>query len=287
MSRIPSPLRYPGGKTCLYDVAAQIIRINQSSLCDYAEPFAGGCGLALSLLFGGHVSDIHINDVDVAIWSFWDSVLNREKDLIHLIETTNVTVDEWYRQRDIYLKKDKRSRLKLGFSAFFLNRTNRSGIIKGAGMIGGMKQTGKYKINCRYNVQDLVRKVRRIAKYRDRIHLTNLDALDFLERIDRTIGENTFLCIDPPYYQKGSSLYTNFYRNDDHAKLAKAVKQLSNPWIVTYDRCVEIESLYKNFRTFPFGLNYSVQTKRVGTEILISSRGLRLPKEIREGTLLV
>ena len=37
--------------------------------------------------------------------------------------------------------------LALGFSAFFLNRTNRSGIIEGAGPIGGYTQTGKWKVD--------------------------------------------------------------------------------------------------------------------------------------------
>ena len=77
MARGASPLRYPGGKTSMLSLAATILRDNGLERGHYAEPYAGGCGLALSLLYGGHVADIHINDIDPAVWAFWHSVLNR------------------------------------------------------------------------------------------------------------------------------------------------------------------------------------------------------------------
>ena len=179
MTNAASPLRYPGGKSCLYGLMASILHLNNMNRRDYAEPYAGGCGLALALLYGGHVADIHINDIDPSIWAFWHCVLERSDDLVAKIIGTPVTVDEWLKQREIHRKQDITDNLELGFSTFFLNRTNRSGIIKGAGVIGGLNQSGNYKIDCRYNVDELIRRIRRIKKYKDRIHLTNLDALFF------------------------------------------------------------------------------------------------------------
>lgn len=282
MSRAISPLRYPGGKTCLYDLLVKILKANGAERREYAEPFAGGCGLALSLLYGGHVSDIHINDIDPSIWAFWHCVLNRTDELVDRIENTPVTISEWRTQREIHRSADLSDVLELGFSAFFLNRTNRSGIIKGAGVIGGIEQKGNYKVDCRYNATDLARKVRRISKYRDRIHLTREDAIDFLSDKKRVRPETTFFCIDPPYFNKGSSLYTSFYDPNDHAELAHAVLDLKNQWIVTYDDADEIRKAFKDRRQFSFDIQYSVQTKRVGTELLIASKGLRIPKEVRE-----
>lgn len=282
MSRSYSPLRYPGGKSCLYELTARILRANDLERGSYAEPYAGGCGLALSLMYEGHVAEIHINDFDPSIWAFWYSILNYTKAFIELLEQTPVTIDEWYRQRDLHLGKAKADTLELGFATFFLNRTNRSGIIKGAGVIGGLDQTGTYKIDCRFNKDDLSQRVQRIAKYRDRIHLTRMDAVEFLSFAELNLPEDTFFCIDPPYFNKGKSLYTSAYNEEDHADVARSVIALERPWIVTYDDTPEIRSLYKRRRQYSFDINYSVQTKRIGTEVLVASKRLKLPDELRE-----
>lgn len=280
--RSSSPLRYPGGKSCLYDLTAHILRLNRLERAHYAEPYAGGAGLALSLLFEGQVSDIHLNDVDRSIWAFWKSILQHTDGLVEKIETAKVDIDQWHEQRNIYLNQNDYDDLTVGFATFFLNRTNRSGIIKGAGVIGGFDQTGNYKIDCRFNRIDLVKRIKRISKYKSRIHLYRLDALAFIEEMDSDLPRRSFFCIDPPYYNKGSSLYTSFYNSTDHLAVSQAVLGLDRPWILTYDNVPEISHLYKARRQFSFDVNYSVQTKRIGSELLIASKGLKLPGEIRE-----
>jgi DNA adenine methylase len=274
-----SPLRYPGGKVCLLDTVARILRLNKLEHGHYAEPYAGGCGLALALLFDGHVSDIHINDIDRPVWSFWHSVLNRTEDFIELMESTPVTLREWRKQRGVLSESE--DTLELGFAAFFLNRTNRSGIIKNAGVIGGLKQDGRYTVDCRFNKEELARRIRRIRKYRSRIHLHRKDALKFIDHVERTLPVRSFLCIDPPYFHKGSSLYTSFYMRADHEMVADHILELQTPWMLTYDFCDEIHDLYTDRRQYQFSLNYSAQNKRVGSELLIASKGLRLPEELR------
>jgi DNA adenine methylase len=281
-SRSASPLRYPGGKSCLYDLVGHILRLNKLERAHYAEPYAGGAGLALSLLFNGHVSEIHLNDVDRSIWSFWHSILFATDDFSSLVAETPVTLDTWHAQRAVYLNPDDFDDLALGFATFFLNRTNRSGIIKGGGVIGGIDQTGNYKIDCRFNRDDLIKRIRRIAKYRSRIHLHRRDALEFIDLADAQLPSRSFFCIDPPYFNKGSSLYTSYYVPDDHLAVSQSVLGLGRPWVLTYDNTPEISHLYKARRQFGFDVNYSVQTKRVGTELLVASKGLKLPAEIRE-----
>ena len=280
-ARLSSPLRYPGGKSCLYDLAGHILRLNKLERAHYAEPYAGGAGLALALLFNGHVSEIHLNDVDRSIWAFWHSTLNHTDDLVTLIAETPVTLETWTAQRDAYLNQADYDDLEVGFATFFLNRTNRSGIIKGAGVIGGHDQSGAYKIDCRFNRTDLIKRVRRIAKYRSRIHLHRLDALAFLDQADTALPARSFFCIDPPYFNKGSSLYTSFYAPEDHLAVSQAVLGLERPWVLTYDNTPEIAHLYKARRQYGFDVNYSVQTKRVGTELLVASKGLIMPSDVR------
>jgi DNA adenine methylase len=280
MALATSPLRYPGGKTCLLGPVSRILRGNRLERSHYAEPYAGGCGLALSLLYGGFVSDIHINDVDPAIWGFWNLVLDHTEEFIKLINSTPVTLREWQRQRKILADPSSDS-ARLGFAAFFLNRTNRSGIIKRAGVIGGLKQRGDYRIDCRFNKEELIRRIRRIKKYRSRINLYRKDAIKFIDHVELKLPTNTFLCIDPPYFHKGSSLYTSFYKRKDHEQVADRILRLNSPWILTYDYCEEIHQLYVARRQFQYTLNYSAQEKRLGTELLIASKGLRIPDDLR------
>lgn len=282
MARSNSPLRYPGGKSCLYDLTSHILRLNKLERGHYAEPYAGGAGLALTLLFQGHVSDIHLNDIDRSVWAFWDAVLNRTEDLIEMVQSVPIDMDQWHYQRDVYLNAQDFDDLTVGFSMFFLNRTNRSGIVKGAGVIGGLEQRGNYKIDCRFNRVELARRIERIGKYRSRIHLHRLDALDFMNWLDESLPARALFCIDPPYFNKGSSLYTSFYNPDDHAAVSQAVLGLQRPWILTYDNTPEISHLYKARRQFSFDVNYSVQTKRIGTELLVASKGLKMPSEVRD-----
>jgi DNA adenine methylase len=268
----PSPLRYPGGKTSLFGITEQILQSNQLSRATYAEPFAGGGGLALSLLYEGVVRRIVLNDIDSGIYSFWDGVLNHTEAFISLIERTPITMEEWHRERQIYLNAGNTNSLELGFATFFLNRTNRSGVIKG-GVIGGQAQDGPYLLDCRFSKEALVNKVRRIARYRSSITIENADGEDFLKgmssRADRLVH-----FIDPPYYRKAFDLYTNFYTPEDHKSLALTIAQLEQPWLLTYDFTPEIRALYPEFAQYAFDLNYSVAKKRVGTELLVTSDGI-------------
>ena len=180
-----SPLRYPGGKSSIFSLVSEIIKANSLQRTMYAEPFAGGCGLALSLLYNGLISEMYINDIDRGIWSFWNNVLNHVDQFVDLIRSADVSVDEWHNQRNILENEDQHSDFDVGFASFFLNRTNRSGIIKNAGVIGGYNQTGNYKIDCRFNKEDLINKIVRINKYRRRIKLYNLDAIKFIQHCEK------------------------------------------------------------------------------------------------------
>lgn len=276
-----SPLRYPGGKTCMLGPLSRILRGNKLERGHYAEPYAGGCGLALGLLYSGFVSDIHVNDIDRPIWSFWHSVLNHTEEFIELMEKTPINIKEWKRQRRIMQSSGDADQMTLGFAVFFLNRTNRSGIIKRAGVIGGLDQTGNYAIDCRFNKEELARRIRRVRKYHSRIHLYRQDAIKFIDYVERNLPAQTFLYIDPPYFHKGSSLYASFYKREDHEKVADRILKLKSPWILTYDYCEEIHELYTARRQYQFSLNYSAQVKRLGTELLIASKGLRIPDDFR------
>ena len=274
----PSPLRYPGGKYKMYEYVAQLIQENNCNT--YIEPFCGGAAVALELLFDGVVKKIVIKDYDYTIYCFWDSVLHRTDEFIKMVLQVDVSMEEWYKQKAIREDLDSYNSLEIGFSTFFLNRTNRSGIIDKAGPIGGFSQQGDYLINCRFNKERLVAQIKKIGEKRDSIKVYNLEALDFINDVILKTRK-AFIFFDPPYYGKGPGLYTNFYCHGDHANLAQAIleKLKNRKWIVTYDNVNAIKSMYSKVNSVEFELKYSLQSKRSGSEVMFFSKQIHRPEQ--------
>lgn len=259
-----TPLRYPGGKRKLASFVSNLISCNNLDKCVYAEPFAGGAGLAIELLKRQLVKYIYLNDIDYNIFCFWESVLKRTNELCKLIDITPITIDQWNQQKINLTSNDP---LLKGFATFFLNRTNRSGIILG-GVIGGKNQTGKWKIDCRYNKEDLISRIIDISKAKDFISFYNLDANDFILNKCCTFNSKSLIYLDPPYYVKGSGLYKNYYNHNDHLILAKSVKNLTTPWMVSYDNHPNIHNIYNSTDKIEYSISYSAQNHTKGSEII-------------------
>jgi DNA adenine methylase len=273
-----SPLRYPGGKNKLSSFLAKICVDNQIH-GHYVEPFAGGASVALFLLLEGYVQNITINDKDRSIYAFWHSVINDCEKLCELITVTEVNSENWSIQRQVQRDKDTVSLLELGFSTLFLNRTNRSGIIK-AGMIGGVNQAGEYKIDCRFNKEDIISRIRLIASNKDYINLCNMDANDLVDKVLATAElSNTIFYFDPPYYLKAESLYMNYYKDEHHQEICEKIKSIQDVhWIVSYDDHKFINDLYHEFDTKRYSFNHSAFSAREGREVLFFSPDLKQPQ---------
>jgi len=265
-----TPLRYPGGKTSLFEFFDQVIQRHGWGNVKYIEPYAGGAGAGLSLLVLGKVESIVINDFDPAIYAFWKSILDNPKEFIRLIEITPVTISEWNKQKLVYKIADQSDLLNLGFATFFLNRTNRSGVMN-AGPIGGKNQTGNWKIDARYNKTKLIEKIETIAKYRHKITVSMLDGVDVVAKYAN--DPHSFFYVDPPYFVKGAHLYLNAFDIKDHEKLARTLNQYTDTkWLLTYDNEPEIRELYAERNYMPFDLKYSVHhNTHSGSEIMFLS----------------
>jgi DNA adenine methylase len=272
-----SPLRYPGGKGKLAEYVQAIFEENGLNDGHYVEPYAGGAGVALALLFMENASHIHINDLNSGVFSFWYSVLNDTENFCKKVFDTEVTISEWANQKRILQDPAKHSSLEHGFAMFFLNRTNRSGIING-GAIGGNDQTGNWKIDARYNKRDLIERIERVAAFRTRITLYNLDACTLIKKIQSKLPKNSLIYFDPPYYMKGDSLYENHYKSKDHAALGEFIqRKVKNHWIVSYDNVQPIKDIYAAARQKTYAIGYSARNVYNGSEVIIYSDQLRIP----------
>lgn len=274
--RYYSPLRYPGGKRRLTNTVFAILERSGLKDIEYAEPYAGGASLGLALLFEEYASVIHINDLSRPVHAFWQTALNRTDELCERILDTGVNMEEWTRQRAIYADRESADIVDLGFATLFLNRTNRSGII-GGGVIGGKAQGGAWALDARFNKPELVRRIHRIARYRDRIRLYGMDARDFTDSVVRKLGSNSLTFLDPPYIERGKGLYMNTYSLSDHAEIERAVANLRTPWLVTYDAAAVEHGLYSQFRRIAYGLEYTAQGRYRGMEFMFFSDTWNVP----------
>lgn len=278
MQQFNTPLRYPGGKGRLSQPVADIIEANGLTGGHYIEPYAGGSAVAINLLFLEYASHIHINDLNRSVHAFWWAVLNEPDALCSRIRGRRVSIAEWYRQRAVQQDPEAEA-IDLAYSTFFLNRTNRSGIIMG-GVIGGKKQEGAWKLDARYNKKDLTKRIEKIASLRHRITLHNLDALDLIQNLLPSLPRRSLVYLDPPYYVKGKGLYEDHYSHEDHERVARAVASIKQNWLVSYDNVPEIRQLYATYRQRTFGLHYSAQTRYSGSEVMFFSERLSIPDEI-------
>lgn len=275
--RFNTPLRYPGGKGKLTPFVKLVFEHNNLVGGDYVEPYAGGAGVALNLLIDGYASCIHLNDLNSSVFSFWYSVVNHSEELCSKISDVKVTIDEWYKQKSILMDPSNHSILDVGFSTFFLNRTNRSGILLG-GVIGGKKQEGNWKLDARFTKSALIERIEKIALFRNQIKLYNLDAASLIKSILPTLPQKTLVYLDPPYYVKGKGLYQNHYQHNDHIVIAGLVqKEIKQHWIVSYDHTSEIDEMYKRRAKITYGINYSAQNRYKGAEVMFFSENLILP----------
>lgn len=266
MERVVSPLRYPGGKSLILPFVESFLQENDLIGSIYAEPFAGGAGLALSLLYNGLVSKIYINDYDKAIYTFWKVALTETERFCRWIKNVSIDVTTWKKFHKIHSEASNVSDFDLAKATFFLNRTNVSGVIKG-GVIGGLDQTGSYKIDARFNKSALIKRIELLKEHEKKIIVSNQDAISFLKQRERMCSP-IFIYLDPPYYKKASNLYMNFYRDDDHKELADFVLKMKKKWMVSYDNQDFIHNLYNSQRRVVYSLQQST-SNRIGKEILV------------------
>jgi DNA adenine methylase len=271
-----SPLRYPGGKGRLGPWLASVIEKNGLKDCWYVEPYAGGAGAALYLLMQNYVEHIVISDDDPLVYAFWHSVVHKTAAFAEKIRTTPVTLESRAYFQAVMANHTAHERLEVGFAAFFLNRTSRSGILAG-GVIGGKDQASNYKLDARYKQDDLISRVRAIGALRERITVVGMDALDLLIDCSHGLPEKTLIYLDPPYYIKGSQLYRNYYKHSDHAAIAHCASLIKHPLLVTYDNCPEIRALYSGMRSTEFSLQYSTHLARPFASEILFYKNLVLP----------
>ncbi|MFE9836011.1 DNA adenine methylase [Streptomyces sp. NPDC005551] len=275
--RYISPLRYPGGKARLAPYIAHLLSRQRPRPRSYAEAFAGGAGAALRLLTENEVEHIYLNDLDPGVAALWRCIFLDPDALTQSVKSAEVTIDAWHRHAEIYNNPSDRTDIELGFSTFFLNRCNRSGILR-ARPIGGLDQTGNWKIDARFNRDSLVERIEYLAKFRDRVTISQMDARSFIRHLEPQ-SDDILMYVDPPYIVQGDRLYLDSLTSGDHEELADILRDTKLRWLLTYDANKRITNeLYKGFRCVEFDILHTAQMQRTGVEYAIFGDRLILPE---------
>jgi DNA adenine methylase len=267
-----SPFRYPGGKAWLAETLAAKLRTIAPAGGTYLEPYAGGAGAAVRLLATGAAAEIYLNDADPRVHAIWSALLTDNARFQDKLVSIEPSVTQWWEFKRIVDQPELAAdTFELGFASFFLNRTNRSGILQGAAPIGGYAQSGDWKLDARFYRETLLARVRWLGEHADKIHISGLDGLKFLKKVRSQVDLSTSLFfVDPPYVSAGSRLYMNGMKTDDHKKLAKFLcsGEIKN-WLLTYDDSPLVRSIYRLADVATLDVRYTLQKKRRERELLI------------------
>ena len=277
------PLRYPGGKASLLNYIEKFITSNKISVQAILEPYAGSAAISIGLLSKGTISKAYINDSDQMIFAFWKTVMNNNKELIEMIDSLEVNLDAWFCYRKYLVDKPltKFNEKDVAMAFLFLNRTSYSGIVK-AGPLGGKRQQSRYKIDCRFNKENLKKKIKSIEALSPKVKVFNMDGIQFMKEIIRE-NEDVLIYADPPYYNVGKLLYNQYFDDNKHIQLADYLKQIEEqPWLLSYNANKFIMNLYSDQKMVPIYLDYHTGPYRRNImEYLFSNRVIP-PFEARE-----
>jgi len=277
-----SPLRYPGSKRKLFNYLERISGHNNLSPQMLVEPFVGGGSVFLNFLSRHEKSKAIIADKDELVYSFWKILFAEPSYLINFIRKVRVNLKTFDRYRYISSHPKEFNRKKLAEACLFLNRTSFSGILNNsAGPLGGREQKSIYKIDCRFGRENLIKKIKSISAFKNRVVVLPYnweETLKYVAEKDKYKDARLLYYFDPPFYKKADQLYRYHFDEASHKNLRDKLMKLKQPWILSYDRAQEIRNLYSAFTRINVSMPYSINSpaKRLEKELIITP--LKLPK---------
>jgi DNA adenine methylase len=232
-----------------------------------------------SPLVNGFVSSATLIERDPLIYSFWSVIKEDPEPLIKRIRSSKVTLASW--KRLLPLREVKRPTSyqlgELAYAGLFFNRTCFSGIV-GAGPIGGMNQSSKYKIDCRFNKEMIIKSITAVHTIMQKVELNFGDGITFLSRLGSNAAPHSFAYIDPPYVANGHKLYRYSFSVRQHQRLSMAVRELQAPWMISYDNHRLITSLYSPALSSTVSTYHALKGAKFVDELLILSNNFELPR---------
>jgi DNA adenine methylase len=264
-----SPLRYPGGKTRACKILDKIVNdyfdIKQFNIL--LSPFIGG-GSFEFYMQNKYNLKIIANDKFTPLYNFWNKCKFNNNELCDKLYKINEISKEQFNEYRTMIMNETNDLLQ-AYYYFIINRCSFSG----ATLSGGFSKEASLK---RFTKSSI-----------DRIKQLNLSYFDFYNKdfeefINANVTNtpntlttpNTLIFLDPPYYlEENSKLYGcngDMHETFTHNKLYEIISTKKN-WIMTYNNCDYIRTLYKDFIILDAEWSYGMNKSKQSSEIIILS----------------
>lgn len=249
-----SLLRYPGGKTRGVDFITQFFPKNLDKLL---SPFLGGGSIELSVAAEG--TTVFGYDAFTPLVEFWQCLLGQPDELADEVEKYfPLPKAKFYELQQTQTKF--RKKIERAAVYYVLNRSSFSG----STLSGGMSP-------------DHPRFTRTAIERLRSFHNPNIVIKKADYKISLAEHPFTFAYLDPPYLIK-SSLYGkkgNAHKDFDHESLAMSLSKRDH-WILSYNDCETIRSLYAGFHILTPNWKYGMSNDKTSKEVLIFSKDFEI-----------
>jgi len=261
-------IKWPGGKTQLLSI---INELKPQKYNNYIEPFVGGG----SVLFKLQPKSAIINDLNSELINNYIQIKENPENLMNLIDELDTNIKEqgeffYYKTRSLFNQKIAQKEHDLEMSAYFifLNKHCFNGLYR-VNKDGVFNASWNKCFTKSYDEDNILS----VSKYLQNIEIYNNDfeyPLTFAK-------EKDFVFIDSPYDESFTSYTKKQFNKEDHIRLSKLFKNLSNKGcylMLTNHNTDLINDLYKDFNKKVINVRRAINTDRngrKGQEIIVTN----------------
>jgi DNA adenine methylase len=256
-----SPFRYPGGKTWLVPYVRQWLKSIRHRPFEFAEPFAGGGTVGLSVLFEGLAEKLTLVEIDKDVAAVWKTILSIQGDRfaaeIMSFQISPESVRPW-------LSAKPRDQFGRAFQTILRNRVQRGGIMAPGASVMKQGENG-HGLASRWYPETLARRILSIFENRHRIRFLHHDGIQFI--LENAHRSEIVFFIDPPYTVAARRLYV--HSEIDHEQLFRVVSKIRGDFLMTYDNAGPIRKMAARFGFDAHEIPMKNTHHKIMTELLI------------------
>lgn len=276
-----SPLRYPGGKSRIWEhLAAQYTQAPLGELDAeiWFEPFAGGLGAGLKMLQESIIGELWFCEANRGLGALWGELVANPTALIDTVSSLpeRMSLDVYQEALAVLAAPDSYPQLQVAVAALVVNRCSRSGMVTPTtGPIGGKQQDGKYRVGDRWNLPRTISTLEKLAPLTRYMRFVGPDGISALAGLPNSgFAEEVFVFADPPYVGAGQRLYQHGLDESGHRALADALHDLDEThWVLAYDEAPLVRELYEGLHIQEYTLHHTANRSKSGAELLIYGPG--------------
>jgi DNA adenine methylase len=256
MSRLKTPLRYPGGKSKATTKMAPYFP-PKNNVKHYREPFLGGGSVALWMAQNYNLESVWVNDLYWPLYNFWVHLRDRGEQLsnaLHETKTNYNTVDkarELFEQSKKELSDKDTTNFEKAVNFWIVNKCSFSGLTESSSFSKAASE-GNFTLK---GIADLKEYSKLIKNWK----ITN-QSYDTL--LDGTIDDDLFIYLDPPY-EISSNLYGKkgaMHKGFDHDLFAQNCNLNGPMTAISYNADQSVKERFPDWNQYEFPLTYTMRS---------------------------